>query len=327
MKHFTCLLLCLALCCGLFACGAAEPEPTTAEPTTLEAESTTEEITTEAPTTEEATTVFVPLSGEENGVKWRTLDLDDEKNAQLKQWISNYAEDLEVSWMRKNPKEFPMGTEKTLVLKSMNPYPDQIVLRDNKSARETVLLENRTDFEALWFYKPLDERYFLYGWDGCVELNSIAIYDTKELKTIPIEEERVRPCMVADGMLYLTEEDSVDHPFSGKMRLLAYDLDAMRRNGKPIGIDLLADIPHKVIALWSYKLTEDQHYYIVSGGNGLHIFDLPAKKLVLYLPQTSFGDTYPQFRMTVLHDKNTLYWCSDWLNYELENLIIEITLP
>jgi len=52
MKRIICLLLCLALLFGLFACGNAKLEPT--EPTTTEAITTTEEATTEEEFTSEA---------------------------------------------------------------------------------------------------------------------------------------------------------------------------------------------------------------------------------------------------------------------------------
>ena len=83
-------LLAFALLFLLFACGRAEPE--IAAPTTTEEESLTEAETT----AEEPTTVFVPMSGESNGVTWRTLDLGTEQA--LKEFLKIYEERQQTNW-------------------------------------------------------------------------------------------------------------------------------------------------------------------------------------------------------------------------------------
>jgi len=88
MKKLIAVVLCAGLLCAVaFACGRVEPEPVTTAPTT-------EATTTQAPTSTEAP--FVPTSGEGDGVKWRTLDLETDRA--LKEFLEIYEERQQTNW-------------------------------------------------------------------------------------------------------------------------------------------------------------------------------------------------------------------------------------
>ena len=316
MKRCTLLLLALLL---LPACGRAQPTPTTAAPSTTVAENTTGE-----PATEEEPTIraFVPLNGEKDGVKWRTLDLDEEQNAAAGTWLEAWLQgegsrDRWEAWNHywdedRTPMEFPMGQDKTIVQKLVdeNEWTHQISLRDNKTGKETLLAEtDREHGESPCFSRVLDERFFLYFWSGPV-MDYFEIYDTKEMRGVSINMERtLQPCLLTDDTLYAQPQLSCDHAYSGPLVLAAYDLRALRRGEGLKGVNLLADIPHTPVSdLWGGELSRDGRYYLVtdvlhSTSPSLYIFDLEKKTLPVYLP-----DTGSRANMFAFRDAHTLYW-------------------
>lgn len=139
MRRTACLLLCLGLCCALSGCGKPAPiEPTATTITTTKAPTTTEEITT----------VFVPLSGEKNGVSWRTVDLDDKENTATKKWLEEWYV-ARGPGMREYKTEWPMGKEKTIVYKE-GPYPErQLALRNNATGKRLFFWKAITLMKAI----------------------------------------------------------------------------------------------------------------------------------------------------------------------------------
>ena len=180
MKRIAILLLALLL---LAACGQAAPEQPTTEPTT-EAATTgiIEETTTEAP--------FAPTEGERGEISWRTVDVNAAEGREAVQWL----EEQHGLSLKERDTKFPMGKDKTIRTSF-----DTIVLRDNKTGKDTVLLEKQylgeatTPEEALldevpWryprFVQALDERYFVYYWGYWEGSGDTGIFDTKNMRTI-----------------------------------------------------------------------------------------------------------------------------------------------
>jgi len=339
MRRIACVLLCLALCCALFGCGRAEPAAT--EPTGTEIESITEEETT----TEEATTVFVPMSGESNGVTWRTVDLEDEANAEILDWITDWRSNTEWpnfwdEWGQlwdenRKPMEFSMGKDKTVIYKLADEeeWTLQILLRDNKTGKETLLMEsNHEHNESPCFSRVLDDRFFLYCLADEV-FDRFAVYDIKEMRDVQTDagQQAMMPVRFKNDILYMQIEGSCDHMIGGTLRLVAYDLRASRRGKTLRGADLLADIPHEpASSIGIAELTENEHYYIVMDDMlpALYVFDLEKKTLPLYLPEMDFGIDAWKLDFAV-RDEHTIYWfAADWeVGVFTDKLAVEITLP
>ena len=179
MKRLSLLLLALLF---LTACGQVAPaeEITTAETTTLT-------------TTEEPTTVFIPTSGESDGVHWRTMDLADEGSAEIRAWLAEWEIENRVEGYA---IEQPMGKDKTLVVRYDEQQKlQQLFLKDNKTGKEAFLLDNAGDDEDQQFrhiYVPqpyaINDRYIFVQWfrsgngvDGC------QIFDTREMKFLEFD--------------------------------------------------------------------------------------------------------------------------------------------
>ena len=187
MKRIALLVLALGLL--LSACGQIAPEPTTAA--TMQVPIPTEIITT---TEAETTTIpFVPASGESDGVQWRTLDVNSDEGREAAQWLAEQWEE----YMRGSQPDLSMGKDKTIVAESGN-----LILRDKKTGKKTVLLERTylgeaTTPEEAWmdevpwkypcFIKAIDDRYFVYCWSYWEGSGQPGIYDTKNMRTIPID--------------------------------------------------------------------------------------------------------------------------------------------
>ena len=346
MKRIIAALLALAML-GLFACGEAESEPTTTVPTTEEIETTTEaetttETTTEAPTT--APFIFSPMSGESNGVKWRTLDLEDEENREIKEWLDDWIAERKRSQVEDRPMEYHMGDKKTITYK--NDWPKrQLVMRENATGKETVLLEgNGIDGEEArnpYLIEVLDERYFIYAWGGWEWLWSTGVCDTVEHREIRIDEGDMWRQYYArrDNSIYLINYED-DAPLWGPLFL--YKADLSQLPGPIKSVDVLRNIPaaKEIGMVRDTLLTDDERlfialeeeadYRILDEKAGLYIFDLKNEKLLFHLPKASLGVemregwTHAYFGHFALRGK-TIYWFTDNTNFP--SPIVELILP
>ena len=286
MKRIAMILLALLL---LPACGRAMPAP--------------------------ATIPFVPISGESNGVKWRTLDLEDEANAELK-------EELLRQQNEDKQTEFQMGTKKIV-------YEHGPIEMVDETGKRTVLLdtdkrENTSDADEInWRYPRfvgiLDDRYFLFAWDGWEWLCGYAIYDIKEAREIPIE--YYEDMFVKDGIVYSSEQGG-EAGYTGPLHLWKYDWKAIVRGETAKAIDLLAGFSGPD-AKWSWYrlLTSDARYFIADNGTQLCIYDLVGKQLIVPTPESAypedgFGHEFSDWNGAIyLHDAYR------------QRITLEITLP
>ena len=318
----------LALLLLLPACGQIAPEPET------ETEITTEEITTEIETTTEAP--FVPTGGESAEITWRTLDVNSAEGREAVQWLAEQREE----YMKERPTEFPMGKDKTIRTSF-----DTIVLQDNKTGKETVLLEKEylgdaaTSEEALrdevpWryprFVQALDERYFICDWAYWEGGGSVGVYDTKSMRMISIKYGELQHAdwytgkqLIFADAFYLFE--GTYGPWEGPLHLLRVDLKALNtlKPGEPLmAMDVLASIPGKKDAnVTGYRIvTQDERYFIMADMDGLRVFDLQQKKLALELPASLFGPDAEIWSCEIVPRDNRVYWVND-------DYLAEITLP
>ena len=330
MKRIALLLLALGLM--LSACGQAEPEPTTT--TVTQASIIEAEISTE-----EATTVPALLaSGESNGVRWRTLDLVDGENAELKAWLEEWRGRWDFESKKEDGAEVPMGKDKTVVRKGTY-QAGQLILRNNATGKETILLEdvyfgesdNPQQDEMLWkspiCLEALDDRYFVFYWAGWSWSCGISVYDTKEMKEIPITNKELSLIRVQGDYLYFVDVVS-EEDYYGPPQLWAYDWTAVKR-GEPVkSTDLLAGFNGTDTISDQVLLTDDLRYYLALERldspdedrlwlNGLRIYDLAGKKLLTTLPE-------PDFSVDKLEEWNGKVY---WVKYDNPDYALEITLP
>ncbi|MCL1951268.1 MAG: hypothetical protein FWF60_00420 [Oscillospiraceae bacterium] len=311
MRRIAPLLLALLL---LPACGRAMPEPpatTTAEiESTTEAETTTEPKPTEAP--------FVPASGESNGVRWRTLDLEDAANAEVKE---------ELLQLLYEKTEHQLGTDKKIILEK--PTYQLVMVEDN--GKRTVLLPRRGSEDyggtVASFIAALDDRYFLFCRGSVDDLCGFGIYDTKELREIPLEiAQEMWGCLGARGnLLYFTDFEQYGC-YKGRKHLWVYDWQAIVCGEPANAVDLLAGFAGPdANQIAACRLTDDARYFFVPEEEGLRIYDLAAKKLLTTLLSAEYAgnDFHPYY----LHEwNNTIYWF-DYNEYYNNNYALEITLP
>jgi len=343
MKRVIPFLLALLL---LSTCGQAVPEPTAEVPT--EIESTTESITT----TEETEASFVSANGESSGVTWRMLDVGSGEGKELQKWLE---EQWEKSTQPKEaPTEFPMGKDKTIITRF-----DRVILRENKTRKDTVLLEKQylgeeaTPEEALlreeaWRYprliQALDERYFIYDWAYWEGGGYPGVYDTQTMRTIPIEYgDKLRHGdwytskeLIFADVLYLLE--GTYSPWEGPLRLMRANLkalDALNDGDALMAADVLKDIPGVEDAfIANYRfVTEDERYFIMNDFNGLRVYDLKKKQVALQLSASVFGpgaEEAFQGRDHLTLDGDKLYWTDRPYRTDLagySKYLAEITLP
>ena len=341
MKRIVITLLALLLV--LSACGQAAPQPTT-------------EITSEIQTENPATTVpFEPTSGESNEISWRTVDVNSAEGREITQWLAEQYQER-VKEIEEYPTQFPMGEDKTLICRNK----EKISLRDNKSGKETTLLEltyigEETTPEAAaldeiaWkgpvLLDVIDERYFAYYWVGWEWAGETGVYDTKNMRSIPVKWDekynenkyswRVRffGWQVCEDALYLA--DGSHGEYSGMPHLMRVDLkalDSVKESEPLMATDVLEDIPgvEEVQLLGHYLLTDDERYYFLSDGRaGLYMFDLQQKELALRLPVSvsGFGEEesywWPEY---LVQRGGRVYWTNEWTGAAVKYLA-EITLP
>jgi len=342
VKRIAILLLALLL---LFACGRVAPEPVT--------ETTTEIITT----TEEETSTQAPVADEP--VRWRILDVNADEGREAQEWLAEQYEQR----TEERPTEFPMGKDKTIVAHNK----EKIILRDDKTGKEAVLLDTTylgdatTPEEALlhetaWkgpvFAQALDDRYFAYYWIGWEWAGGTGIYDTQNMREIPIEwdesynytrDENWRKwshrfvfLQICGSSLYLA--DASYGGYDGTPHLMRADLKALDtlKSGEPLmAKDVLKDIPSvKDTQLMNYRIvTDDERYFLMNDIDGLRIYDLRQKKLALQLTPAVFGPGAEEsdwITSYLVPRDNKLYWTDRPYKTDLagySKFLAEITLP
>ena len=313
-------------------CGTAQRfdmvAPITTEATTV---TTTETTTTEAPTTAEAATAL-PTIAPGVALRQRVLDMDDKANAELKRR-------LEENSTKKRLTECPMGNGKTVVDDHAG-----LFLRDDKTGKETLLLEAKWDDpyeehnESPYVAHKLDDRYFLYIIQGWEWHAGAGIYDTKRMKAIPIEKppEKIismysfyRP--THSDMLYLTTSDYEVSAFA------VYGIDLSKLDkamALPIGENLLKDVSEAQ----SEELQSDCHYAAFSSDgrycavlnsyaltNGVAaVFDLHKKAFIFQIEKPVSMKEY--FR-AAFDDNNALYVYGVTNQSVLAREVLEIKFP
>ena len=316
MKRAIPLLLALLL---LSACGRAEPVLIPDETLATEKETTTEP--------------FVPTEGEADGITWRTVDVNSAEGREAQKWLEGQWEEFTGA----GKTEFSMGKDKTILTRS-----DALILRDNKTGKDTTLLEKQylgeettpeEMREEAWryprFIQALDERYFVYCWGYWEGSGQAAVYDTKNMWTIPIEYGEgdwftSQQLIFADA-LYLSQ--GTYGPYGGELHLMRVDLKTLDSDSL-MAVDVLADIPgvEDVMDMNSRFVTGDERYFVLNDIPGLRVYDLQQKKLLLQVPVSVFGPGAEQMAWgseVVLRDSKA-YWVDRHSGF---NYLAEIILP
>ena len=343
MRCIFCLLLCFGLCCVLFACGWTQAEP--AVSTTIEI-TTGEAATAEEETTEEPTTAFVPMGGKSDGAAWRTLDLTDEKNAEIKDWLQTQFNPIPEGRREEEPEqlEFPMGANKIIIKIYEKVYVQEQFAREiylrTPDGKETLLLKSddplvQDDPGVPHVVEILDDRYFLFQWLGYQWSKATCVYDIQEMREIEVDGGLWLWPYLKNKHLYFLGYDS-DAPYGGPVALHLADLSLLPDPITPV--NLLEGLPHTDGRIHDGQLlSPDEKYYIVTlsgeGDDEIRIFDVENKQFVarFFAPPDTFNNRREAFR-----DDKTLYlYETDWerrpvddeTNYALRRISIEITLP
>ena len=331
----------------LSGCGAAQKDAdttATASPTAATTTATVEiitEATTEESTTEKPTE---PLRSAGAEPSLRTLDLDDKANAAVKSRL----EELEAE---KRPSEYSMGNGKTVVEKETG-----IFLHDDKTKKETVLLESKRDgpneewIETPYILQKLDDRYFVYALQGWEWQAGAGIYDIVRMKAIPIEAPQGKSYMDSyhyqticgdtlflHGPVYNTSE-------LGPLEVYTVDLSKLdKAETLTPGEDLLKDVPEAKFEelndeCFGSAFSPDGRYCAVQAeqynrdphGNGIiAVFDLHQKSFVFQMEkQASMKD----YQHMAFDDNNTLYVYGKTYDdaaqqWEFAREVLEIKLP
>ena len=312
-----------ALALLLGACAATPPEPTT------------------------------PAQGESHGITWRTLDLDDEANTELRAWIEQayerWLDEINQDWPR---QEFPAGDVVVFNRGYGDGGPDdglRVIMRD-AAGEETVFLQSRQGPYPHESAGPMvrtvfNERYLLVHWSDWTWLAEQSLFDMQTMQEYPIAFDFE---FNGDFVLYreqrgntlFWENRAYGAPVFGQLHLFATDLATLPN---PEFTDLLANIPHEPVrALGQTLLCPAERYYIATDDFGLYIFDL-REQSVFHLPKDALGFemggardeirdwdwTQAYLQKFLLRDDNTLIWFSDFPNPNLLNMSIavELTLP
>ena len=309
MNKLIAILLCLALLLALAACGGQSTPPV--EETTIEtAVETHTETTTEEPTTEEQTTVLVPMSGEQDGIKWRVLDLaqNEELKAWLEQMTNQRIENEYEGWKRDH--NFELSSGKIVSIKNQT-----IFMTEN--GKDTVLLQKQVDeYEKIPCLRDrIDERYFIFVWGGYGWLSGPRVYDTVAKKEISMEcsEGEYSPSyQVRNGGTYLVADATFgdeDGPSLWVPRLYKADFSQLQIDGTVKTTDVLAGIPREEVRHYGHLLSEDERYCLVSSDKGLLLLDI-KEKTVRTIDGTAQMD---MAELNWLAQKNaTTYYCYDF---------------
>ena len=324
-------LLLLAALALLSACGPVPAAETTAE-TAIETETFTEP---------ETTTAFIPQSGESNGVKWRMLDLEDEANAAVRKWLEGW---YQRGGYYESPESLRLSETKTVYRREDAYHKGKVVLRDEATGKEMVLLEDKYigesddpyQDEVHWIrpmpQKAIDDRYIVVVWGGWESQGGVSVYDTKELREIPLE---AAP-WVADyfrtygNHIYLSAyERVIIHSADGRTEYGPLSLQKAEitpdMGDTLLAVELLADYPGaetEADILFYSDLSPDERYFVANEGSGVLICDLKEKQPAWHIP---FPASEYGYRDIVFRDERTIYCHADW--DEHNRYIIEITLP
>jgi|GEM_PF-3006032 len=288
----------------------------------MDANTTTEAI---AATEEAATTAGSEIV--EPSV--RTVDLDDEANATIKRWVEEIGPD-------ERPSEYPMRNGKTITVKRTG-----IFLRDEKTKKETVLLESKiSEIEETNEYPQveqlLDDRYFAYTVGSWEDQAGAGVYDTVRMKAIPIEAPQGKRYMdsynfqaVCGDTLYLRGpvHNTVE---LGPLQIFAVDLRGLdKAETLKAGEDLLKNVPEAKFEdlqgeCYNSTISPNGRYCAVQAeqanrdpaGNGIvAVFDLHQKAFVMRMEKPANMSTYQDI---AFFGNNTLYVYGKVFTYHLQ---------
>ena len=332
----TALLLLLAALALFSACGQSVPAVETTAETTFQTEAFTKteiEAPTEAP--------FLSQSGESDGVKWRTLDLEDEANAEAREWLEAWREN---GGYHETPEFLRLSATKTVYRREDAYLKGKVMLRDESTGKETVLLEDKYLGESddpyqdeVHWIRPLPEkaigdRYFVVVWGGWEEQGGVSVYDIKEMREIPIE---FTPWV---GDYFRTYGNHVY--LAAHERVILYSADGRTEYGPLslqkaeitpdmgdtlLAVELLADYPGAetdVDSLYLSDLSPDERYFIANEGSGVLICDLKEKQPAWHIP---FPASEHGYQDIVFWDERTAYCHSGWDGNT--RYALKITLP
>jgi len=329
MKRFGFMLL---LAAGLLLLGGCRKDAGVEVTTTMENITTTNAVTTTEEPITEPPYEFVPASGESNGVRWRTLDWEDESNSEIKEWLENWHSEQHNKSPQETPTEYPMGKTKTLRIE--DDYGGQIILRDNKSGKEEILLDgNEVYGEGVRYphlYEVLDDRYFLYCWGGWEWVWSTAVYDIKERKEYPIEADY--STRRGNSLYFSHDYESLCPP------LCLHRIDITKLPNSINLVNLLENIPEAKTAntvhhtVHHHEITEDGRYFVIAEEAGFHLFDLQKENVFFSLPRADTGiwvDWERYLHDFVFRDEKTIYWHTPNYSETIKgrSLMVEIKLP
>jgi len=307
MKRIAVLALALLV---LPACGrVGSVSETTAETTTVITTTSAIETTTQEETTTEAP--FVPSNGESNGVKWRTLDLYDEANAEVKAWLEGrYARSDKNS-------EYKLSDTKTLIEREQHEHgPNDIWLRDNATGKETLLIQgdDGSENELAWYCpfvcEVLDERYFLYDASGYEWPRGCGIYDTQRLLAIPVQQPTNTEYVgIRNNAIYLS--DFIYGTANGQMHIYAVPLENLDTvKSLASGENLLEGIPEADMGSTYYfnqTVSPDAQYLTVMEEKALRIFNLRAHAYLCRVPIEISNHDYGPYFHCHFRDEHTIY--------------------
>ena len=226
---------------------------------------------------------FVSAGGESNGVRWRTLDLEDKANADMRTWFHRNRVVWRSSWSEAS-REYPIGNDgKTITIKRDRDYNYYFVLQEE--GKKDKLVHQTDDYEyGLNILGVLDERYFVfrrqYDWGYSREY----IVDMKKQREIPI----------GDNLGYLGHDGTYAYFTQGEggemaepgfaLRPYKYDWTVLREGGDlqaERGFDFIPDI----VVEGGQFLTEDARYYVIfpdDSGRDLYVFDMQKGEELLH---------------------------------------------
>jgi len=291
-----------------------------------------------------ALTLLLCACGKESA-SWRTLNLEDEANAEIKAWLQTQFNPIPESRREPEPEqtEFAMGANKIITRLNADKYGTgtrEIFLRA-PNGEETVLLSGYyTDGDsANWprMLEVIDDRYFLFEWSCWGLVGGSSVYDIQEMREIRVDggDSEIRILERRENHLFFRGYD-LDAPYYGPVELWLSDLSALPKAITPV--NLLDGVLNTSAGLHEGMwLSPDERYYIVvlygdsETDDELRIFDVKNRQFVAQFsaPKGTFNG-YHAFL-----DNKTLYlYHTDWesrpvndeTNYALTPIAVEIKL-
>ena len=276
-------------------------------------------------------------------IAWRTLDLEDEANAELRAWLEEALAQAaeEQQQLARTREQLISVFEQTgeidwgngIITRNYIPAQREIVLR--AAGEETVLLRSSCTrnpphrpeeyedcvscMEGPRFITMLNERYFLFKRLNLT--NTVirhGVYDIQTLREYPINLGRVYFSEQRGDTLFWENYGEFE-TYYGHLSLYAADLTFLP-NLEPV--NLLEGIAHAPVQMTqegvitgsglvqaSY-LTQGERYYIAAGVAGLTIFDLQERS-VFHLPKSELGFAMGSAR----EQDNDMDWTHAYLQY------------